>query len=549
MHRLLRVFATAMFVVFAGGSAFAAAPEGGSGERAEPTASEAPLVIFNRTVFVFRATLMGASPAVRASRARSALLEILRERKDLEVSVKDNPEGQLLIVGGSLVFAVAAADVDPRSHETHQDAANRAAAQLRLVIAESHEARSFDAMLRAAMLSVVATLVFALLLWGVTKLRRSGSRALLSLTARQAGAIKIADTHLIERQHLVRVLLKTMKVLRWLVVALLTYEWLGFVLSRFPYTRPWGERLNDYLLDVATNIIDGILHALPGLGVAAAIFLLARFFVGFLGNFLERLASSESALSWIGPDTMPTTRRLFNIGIWLFAIAMAYPYLPGAQTEAFKGISVLLGLMVSLGASSIVGQGAAGLILTYTRTMRPGEYVRVGENEGTVIRIGMFTTTIRTGLGEELTLPNSVITSAVTRNYSRTVDGAGFIVDTTVTIGYDTPWRQVEAMLIEAAKRTPGIIDPPAPRVFQTALADYYPEYRLVAQAIPSGPLARAEVLTRLHANIQDVFNEHGVQIMSPHYMMDPHAAKVVRPEDWYKAPAIKSGDETGRGA
>jgi len=246
---------------------------------------------------------------------------------------------------------------------------------------------------------------------------------------------------------------------------------------------------------------------------------------------------------------MPTTRRLFNIGIWLFAIAMAYPYLPGAQTEAFKGISVLLGLMVSLGASSIVGQGAAGLILTYTRTMRPGEYVRVGENEGTVIRIGMFTTTIRTGLGEELTLPNSVITSAVTRNYSRTVDGAGFIVDTTVTIGYDTPWRQVEAMLIEAAKRTPGIIDPPAPRVFQTALADYYPEYRLVAQAIPSGPLARAEVLTRLHANIQDVFNEHGVQIMSPHYMMDPHAAKVVRPEDWYKAPAIKSGDETGRGA
>ena len=538
MHRSLRVFATAMFFVFAGGTAFSAAPAGADENRAEPTVHEAPLVIFNRTVFVFRATLMGASPAVRASRTRAALVEVLRERKDLEVSVKDNPEGQLMIVGETLVFAVAAADVDPRSRETLNEAANRAAAQLRLVIAETREARTFDAMLKAAIVSIVATLVFALLLWGLAKLRRWSSRALLSLTAQQVGAIKIADTHLIERKHIVQVLHKTVKFLRWLVVALLTYEWLGFVLSTFPYTRPWGERLNDYLLDVATNIIHDILGALPGLGVAAAIFLLARFFVGFLSNFLERLARSESALSWIEPDTMPTTRRLFNIGIWLFAIAMAYPYLPGAQTDAFKGISVLLGLMVSLGASSVVGQGAAGLILTYTRTLRVGEYVRVGEHEGTVTRIGMFTTMIRTGLGEELTIPNSVITSAVTKNYSRAVDGAGFIVDTTVTIGYDAPWRQVEAMLIEAARRTPGIVDPPAPRVFQTALSDYYPEYRLVAQAIPTDPRPRAEVLTLLHANIQDVFNEHGVQIMSPHYMVDPTAAKVVKPEDWYRTPA-----------
>jgi len=217
---------------------------------------------------------------------------------------------------------------------------------------------------------------------------------------------------------------------------------------------------------------------------------------------------------------------------------MAYPYLPGAQTEAFKGMSVLLGLMVSLGASSIVGQGAAGLILTYTRTMRAGEFVRVGDHEGTVTRMGMFTTTIRTGLGEELTLPNSMITSTVTKNYSRAVHGPGFIVDTVVTIGYDTPWRQVEAMLIEAAHRTPGILHAPAPRVFQTALSDYYPEYRLVAQAIPSEPRPRAEIMSLLHGNIQDVFNEYGVQIMSPHYMMDPASEKIVKPEDWHKAPA-----------
>ena len=170
--------------------------------------------------------------------------------------------------------------------------------------------------------------------------------------------------------------------------------------------------------------------------------------------------------------------------------------------------------------------------------MQAGEFVRVGEHEGTVTRMGMFTTTIRTGLGEELTLPNSMITGTVTKNYSRAVHGSGFIVDTVVTIGYDTPWRQVEAMLIEAAQRTTGILHAPAPRVFQTALSDYYHEYRLVAQAIPSEPRPRAEIMSMLHANIQDVFNEYGVQIMSPHYMMDPASEKIVKPEDWYKSPS-----------
>jgi small-conductance mechanosensitive channel len=120
------------------------------------------------------------------------------------------------------------------------------------------------------------------------------------------------------------------------------------------------------------------------------------------------------------------------------------------------------------------------------------------------------------------------------------VRGQGFIVDTTVTIGYDTPWRQVEAMLTEAARRTPGILDNPSPHVFQTGLSDFYPEYRLVAQAVPSQPRPRAEILSVLHANIQDVFNEYGVQIMSPHYLGDPAQAKVVAPADWYAAPAQK---------
>jgi small-conductance mechanosensitive channel len=372
-------------------------------------------------------------------------------------------------------------------------------------------------------------------------LRRWLDRLLVSSVETRVRNLKIGGTQIVEGHQLVPFLQRFLSVLRWLLILLLAYEWLSFVLSAFPYTRSWGERLNDYLLDVIGGILQSILGAIPGLGVALVIFFMARLFIGFLGRLLERLVRAGTPISWLSPQTMPTSRRLFTVGIWLFAVAMAYPYLPGAETDAFKGLSVLVGVMVSLGASSIVGQGAAGLILTYTGTIRVGEYVRIGEHEGTVVKLGMFTATVRTGLGEELTLPNSMITGTVTKNYSRTVQGAGFIVDTTVTIGYDTPWRQVEAMLVEAARRTPGILESPAPAVFQTALSDYYPEYRLVAQAIPSQPRPRAEVLTLLHANIQDVFNEHGVQIMSPHYMGDPQEPKVVKPEDWFPAPVQKN--------
>jgi small-conductance mechanosensitive channel len=256
--------------------------------------------------------------------------------------------------------------------------------------------------------------------------------------------------------------------------------------------------------------------------------------------------SGQVQVTWLDADVVAPTRRIAKTLVWLFALAMAYPYLPGSETEAFKGLSVLAGLMISLGASNLVGQAASGLILTYGRVFRKGEYVRVADSEGTVTEMGMFATRIRTGLGEELTIANSKILESTTRNYSRAVKGPGFVLDTTVTIGYDTAWRQVHAMLIEAARRTEGVQAEPAPVVFQTALSDWYPEYRLVCQAIPSEPRPRAMVLSALHANIQDVFNEYGVQIMSPQYFEDPPSPKVVPPAHWYPAPAVKPQDPSG---
>jgi len=173
--------------------------------------------------------------------------------------------------------------------------------------------------------------------------------------------------------------------------------------------------------------------------------------------------------------------------VWVFTLVMTYPYIPGSGSEAFKGLSVLLGLTVTLG-----------------------------------------------GLGEEVTLPNSTVLTNAIKNYSRTIKGQGYIVDTVVTIGYDVPWRQVHSMLAQAALATPAVLPNPVPRVFQTALSDFYVEYRLACQATADDPRSRAEVLSALHQNVQDVFNEHGVQIMSPHYLGDPSTPTVVPQASWY---------------
>ncbi|AYN10524.1 Mechanosensitive channel MscK precursor [compost metagenome] len=499
-------------------------------------AEPAPLTVINRTVLVFRATLLGETPTVRAQRAKKVIEDTLQETNDLEVRVDPILHSYLVLLGGRRAFIVTPLDAAADTITTGE-AAEQAAENLRLVVEETRQARSLRFLLTAVGYSAAATLVFFMLVKAAGYCRRKLLGLLPKLMGKHSERLKVGHTQLFDLQNLYYLIDRSLWLLYWLLVLLFCYQWLGFVLSQFPYTRSWGESLNIHLMALLNYLISGILRAMPGLAVALSIFFIARGISAFSKRVLRRMAR-PGTLKWLTAETLQPTMRLTSLAIWLFALVMAYPYLPGSGTDAFKGLSVLLGLMVSLGATSVIGQGAAGLILTYTRTLRVGEFVRVGDYEGTVTEVGMFTTTIRTGLGEVLTLPNSMITGSVTKNYSRIVQGPGYVVDTVVTIGYDTPWRQVEAMLLEAARRTDGVLQTPMPQVFQTALSDFYPEYRLVAQAIPSEPRPRAQLLSLLHANIQDVFNEYGVQIMSPHYLGDPEQPKWVPKEQWHAAPS-----------
>jgi small-conductance mechanosensitive channel len=247
---------------------------------------------------------------------------------------------------------------------------------------------------------------------------------------------------------------------------------------------------------------------------------------------------------WIFPETAQPTRRIVTALLWLFAIVVAYPYMPGSQTEAFKGVSVFLGLMVTFGSTGLVNQIMSGLMLTYSRALRVGDYVRIGDIEGKVIHLGMLSTKIKSYRGEEQTIPNAVVVAQTTTDFSRFAETGPVFTPTSVTIGYDTPWRQVQALLLLAAERTAGVKHEPKPYVIQESLQDFYVKYTLCV--CMDSQERRVFTLHDLHAQIQDLFNEYGVQIMSPNYVFDPGTPKMVAKKDWFAAPAASGNGSTG---
>jgi small-conductance mechanosensitive channel len=510
-------------------------------------AGEARAVVLNREIFTFRSAASGVSATDRARRAARRIREQLELPGPNKVTLAPDVDGILVQIDNATSFVVHASDADPTLGETVASRANAAKAALEVAINESRESRNVHFLLLAALKVALATLVVLGLIRLALLTRRKLLATMLSATQRQSERLQLGGVKLVHSERLAMAVRMALNTLYRIILFILAYNWLSFVLSCFPYTRIWGETLNTFLIQLLASMGAAALQAVPDMVTAGLIFFIAKFASNLLHSFFERVQNGQIELTWLDADVVAPTRRIAKTLVWLFALAMAYPYLPGSDTEAFKGLSVLAGLMISLGASNLVGQAASGLILTYGRVFRKGEYVRVAGSEGTVTEVGMFATRIRTGLGEELTIANSKIMEHTTTNYSRVVKGGGFVLDTKVTIGYDTPWRQVEALLIEAARRTEGVLMDPKPVVFQTALSDWYPEYRLVCQAVPAEPRPRALLLSGLHANIQDVFSEYGVQIMSPQYFEDPPEPKIVKPDNWYPAPAMPPKGQQGK--
>lgn len=514
-----------------------------SGPAAAAPDAPALVELHRRQIVTLRARLLGDTPAERAELARQAIEAVAAQAGPGRVTHDAAGDAVRFQVDGQTVFFLLPEDVGGARPGVLLEAATRQVAhRLQAAVAEAREMRDPRQLALGAASAAAATVLAVGLAWGLFRIRRRLVQRLDAALQRWHQRHPAASLVGAYGRHAHGGVRWLAAALAWVGALLVAELWATFVLRQFAYTRPWGERASLWLLDQLQAFALAIAAAVPGLLTAVLIFALAWLLTRTLTLLLRRVEQGELQLAWLDRDTAGPTRRLGHLLVWLFALAIAYPYLPGAQSESFKGVTVLAGLMLSLGASGAVGQAMSGLSLMYARAMRPGEYVKIGEVEGTVSHMGLFATQIHTGMGEAVSLPNAVIAGQAVPNFSRLVGDGQFVLHTAVTIGYATPWRQVHHMLLEAARRTPGVATEPPPYVVQTALSDFYVEYRLCAQADRSAARRRAEAMNQLHGHIQDVFNEHGVQIMSPHYMTDTAQPQVVKPGAWFPVEGREGG-------
>jgi len=505
----------------------------------------APIVVWNRTIAVLHAHYKGATPTERAAAAAERIAAMPKVASDWRLSTQEVSAGEergiFVMAGGRWLFAMLQEDVDAEAGETPQMAADAAVNNLRAMLEARASQHRLPILLKEIGVALAATLVFAALLWLTLLLRRMLLKSADRIVQK---ALHRREVYGFDLWHMAaRILTGAIHALALAVIATLGYLWLSFVLATFPYTRPWGSRLASAIWHIFTTFALDFVRYMEDLLVVLVVLIVAKRAAGIVSEALRRVERGEFKAKWLDSETARVTRLLVEIGIWILAFTIAYPYIPGSETDAFKGVGVLVGLMVSLGSSGLVNQLMSGLVVIYSKTFRPGDYVHVGNDEGRVREVGFLATKIVTIRQEEITIPNAVLTSNVVTNYSRLAAEQGAIIPTTVTIGYDAPWRQVHGLLLLAADRTQIARKEPKPFVLQRNLGDFYVEYTLHIY------IDRAEdripALSQLHAQIQDAFNEFGVQIMSPHFMTQPPTTIVVPKAKWFEPPAGRDDDST----
>ncbi|MDE9306843.1 mechanosensitive ion channel family protein [Klebsiella pneumoniae] len=506
--------------------------------RQQPTAREQArtVTIFHQPVVMLQATFGQTTPEERVLRTRSALRAFTEDdiRQPLRVVpvIRYGQPGRLLLMNGKPVLLLSQADLDEGDDLTLDQAAQRVLARMEAQRTSLQEQFNNRYLFISAGKALAGALLLALFYYGAFRAWRRVRRFFLLRILEKRSAI---PQHW--RRYLGNIEVRLYAVLVILLGMLACYLWLSWAFSLFPWTRVWSESLGDWSLGVIRHLSLSIVASLPGLMIVVLIFLLTWLIIRLVKVVLDQVAAGLIQIPGIHPETVSATRRLISVVIWLFALSAAYPFLPGANSLAFKGISLFFGLMLTLGSTGVMTHAMSGLVLIYSRALRKGDWIRLADNEGQVSEIGVLATKILTRENYIVTVPNAVVVSGKIINLSAESADGGVNLTTSVTIGYDTPWRQVHALLELAARRTPGIDQQIAPVVRKLGLLDWYTSYELQVRLLPTTKLPDGR--NALHSSIIDVFNEFGVQIMSPNFVMQPKAAVVVPQEAWYAAPAV----------
>ena len=406
---------------------------------------------------------------------------------------------------------------------------------IRLKTAEAiklyREDRSSQVILRKTVTGLIALALFIILLILLRWLFRKINAGIQNRIRTRIDILENKSFSLIQATKLWKAYHVFFKILWTVFVIILIAAFINYLLGLFPWTSGLEAYLLKILLDPILSFGKGILALIPDLIFLAVIYLVARYVLKLGKLLFNGIHSGAFEIKGFDHDWAMPTYKIFRILVIAFSLIVAYPYIPGSGSNAFKGISVFMGVLFSLGSSSFISNLIAGYSMTYRRAFKKGDRIQVDNQTGFVEEQEILVTRLRSVKNEEIIIPNSMLLNSNITNFSTRAREGRLILHTTVGIGYETPWRMVDSMLKLAAGRTEGLLKDPPPFVLKLSLGDFAVTYEINAYCNDASKMP--QLYSSLHQNILDVFNENNIQIMTPAYEGDPEVPKVVPRNQW----------------
>jgi small-conductance mechanosensitive channel len=505
--------------------------------------SGAPVTFRGEVLFTVGAGLGPFSAGERATAVSRRLEAVARNRNArLEaIAVTEHENSSDIVLDGAVLATVTEADAKLAGQSGPMLAAAYAE-KIRAALAKDRSENTLRKILTGAAFTALATVALALLLLAISRLFPLIYARLESWRGTRIRSVRIQRLELISGDRLTNGLVRAARLARMVLIILAFYFYLPLVFSFFPWTRGLAPVLLGYVLQPLALVWHGFVAYVPNL-FSIAVALTITYFAIKLARFIFAEVE-KGTIRWPGfyPEWAQPTFKIVRFLFLAFAVVVIFPYLPGSDSPGFKGVSIFLGVLFSLGSTSAVANIVAGVILTYTRAFQIGDRVQIADTTGDVVEKTLLATRVLTIKNVSVTIPNGLVLGSHVVNYSAAARQQGLILNTSVTIGYDAPWRKVHELLIGAAAATTHVLRDPPPFVLQTALNDFFVTYEI--NAYTDQPNLMANTYAELHQNIQDKFNEAGVEIMSPHYSALREGNRKAIPDAnlpaGYSAPAFR---------
>jgi small-conductance mechanosensitive channel len=505
---------------------------------------EAPVVYLGESLFTLHQKVGSFTPQDRANAIRDRLTQISDAPFSNfdAITVAETEHGTDITLDSMVLLTVTDGDAKPYARQ-RQDLAREYAGKLRTVLHKVRKELSLETLLMEGALAIAATAVLVAILMTFHKVFPKIHRRIQLWEGTYIKAVKIQRVEVLSAQTLTRQVVAVANGVRFALTIVIVYIYLTTVLGLFPWTRQLASTLVRAVVTTLTTIAQTFLSALPDLAAIIVIIMVTRYVIKLIQMVFNGIQRGAITFAGFHRDWADPTFKIVRFLVIAFAAMAIFPYIPGSHSEAFRGVSVFLGVLFSLGSAGAVSNAIAGIILTYMRPFQLGDRVKIADTVGDVTEKTLLVTRIRTIKNVDITIPNSLILGAHIINYSSTsLTAPPLILNTSVTIGYETPWRTVHDLLNSAALATRNILSDPEPFVLQTALNDFYVTYEL--NAYTGAPNRMAVTYSDLHQNIQDAFNEAGVEIMSPHYAQVRDGNTTTIPQTYlpetYQPPAFR---------